>query len=739
MADVVHQQITAKMKCQRRNALFGLVVVAICLIAAWTALLTADVTGRATITHASAMPAADVIERETIAHASPVKMADVIGRETTHATMPTADVMGRETIAPASRVTIPNVVHMIWKTHELPAAARGLAEEWVREEPHYTYKITDDAECEALTHEFPTLRPRYANLKMNVMKADICRLLVIYKYGGIYRDLDVQHVKPLREWFNHSLPVVYGYEDEHLCQWFFAAHAGNACIRKVIDHVTEAIANVSLDFNAYPELVIDSTGPGAFTQGMKGCPTPPTLTVADLTTEKVRHQFAAMNWRNGYTSWLVERQKMAGWVDILDHRKNAFVKDYFMPTQDALLAPYGQEPEVAVTVEQSSHRFGELLRYYPAAHAVDRNLDSFVMTENGPNQWWQLNVADAVRVTCVRVWSKRRLHDLEFFRENTLTLYDSDGRSVFVSAPFGSSDSSVSIRVPDTARTVPIVKLRLARSDGAVLFSEIEIFSDNDCRVARRLALPRDQQAEASPTKEEGLIRALRANTYHCKKQRAVSWESWMEYSLCLDAPLPTPCSVVSVTHRVSPNFASLALTNLSCSFHAAASQLSPPREADSPPFTTPHLIRPSGASPADKSMTLNELIADVNTPAAHSKKDGAELTSTPQQRLRSITVLHLDVGKHTWSFIDDVILLGKAGQVDHLLMELCVQTLEHDEGRMTSAMVNHHLLALRRLHEVFVPYAWHVTPRSPLVGNDRFGFPSCTQVSLLRRSLAEL
>jgi hypothetical protein len=408
------------------------------------------------------------------------------------------------------------------------------------------------------------------------------------------------------------------------------------------------------------------------------------------------------------------------------------------------LAPYGQEgagTEVAVTVEQSSHRFGELLRYYPAEHAVDRNLDSFVMTENEPNQWWQLNVTDVqVRVTCARVWSKRRLHDIEFFRNLTLTLYDSDGRSVFVSAPFGSTDSSLLIRVPDTGRTVPIAKMRVARAAGAVLFSEIEIFSDNECRVARRLAPPRDHQSTASPTYEEELIRALRANTYRCNKQRAVSWEPWMEFSLCLDAPLPTPCSVVSVTHgRVSPNFASLARTNLSCSFHAAASQFSPPRAADSPPFTTSRLIRPSDASPADQSMTLSELIANVNTLAAHSSKDGDELTPAPQQRLQSITVLHLDVGNHTWSFIDDVILLGKTGQVDHLLMELCVQTIARDESRMTSAIVNRHLLSLRRLHEVFVPYAWHVSSGSPIVMNALFEFPACTQVSLLRRSLSKL
>jgi hypothetical protein len=58
-----------------------------------------------------------------------------------------------------------------------------------------------------------------------------------------------------------------------------------------------------------------------------------------LTTDKVRHQFAAMNWKSGYASWLVERQKMAGWVDILDHRKNAFVKEYFMLHAGRALGP----------------------------------------------------------------------------------------------------------------------------------------------------------------------------------------------------------------------------------------------------------------------------------------------------------------------------------------------------------------------------------------------------------------
>jgi mannosyltransferase OCH1-like enzyme len=84
--------------------------------------------------------------------------------------------------------------------------------------------ILDDAECAVLASYYPDLKPRYDGLPLNVMRADLCRVLAIYYFGGYYKDLDVDWRRPLNVWIRPADDVVYVWEDdEHLCQWFFAA------------------------------------------------------------------------------------------------------------------------------------------------------------------------------------------------------------------------------------------------------------------------------------------------------------------------------------------------------------------------------------------------------------------------------------------------------------------------------------------------------------------------------------
>lgn len=686
----------------------------------------------------------------TAAPAPPSPTAMAMRRATTTAppavaAADTANTNAKGEAQPEPQNEIPRVIYISWKSHKLPEKAQSIQEQWLKAEPSYEHKLITDDDCRAYASRFPHLRARYDALPMNVMRADICRLLVVYYEGGIYHDLDVSPVEPFSKWFDHKLDVVYGNEDEHMCQWFFAAKRGNKCIRSVIDYVNGKIANMTLDFNKNPEAVIDITGPGAFTNGMKDCPTKQSMSVEDVRERKVRHHFAAMNWGKGYDSWLSERQKIAGWKDMWPNR-NRFA-DYFFDSSAQLLGERSDAAIVPVGVRQSNHRFGEFFKFYPATHAVDGDLDSFIMTENGKNEFFELQLqrtlslvraedrahANADHLTCVKIFNKRRMHDQEHFSGKMLTVRDAHGATLAEFGPFGEAVPSYTFLINGTGIAS---SLRVWKKDGTVMFSEIQLFSDADCRHARRLNVEWQDRTDA-PHELGGHDRAiiefattLRRITRRCGHIRALSWEPNFEFSLCYDRPLtpaflssPGKCLALSfVDDEVDEPFVATigSQGNASCAVVGVVAHKpkDPPSRLKIPiQYATLH---PRAATDIPSNgVTIESTIKSL-------AKDGV----APH-----VAVVHVDVsGRTPWRLVPDLTRLAETKSADHVLLTLRLDQLDDrtmPRQEATAALVDF-LTAITASYDL---YAWHITPRSEIVVRGR-DLPCCFQLSLMRKGL---
>ncbi len=87
------------------------------------------------------------------------------------------------TVAPLNDTgEIPPRLFVTWKTKSLPSRAQMLLDGWGSKEPELERVVVDDADCAWLAEWFPNLKPRYDALPMNVMRADICRLLLVYYF-----------------------------------------------------------------------------------------------------------------------------------------------------------------------------------------------------------------------------------------------------------------------------------------------------------------------------------------------------------------------------------------------------------------------------------------------------------------------------------------------------------------------------------------------------------------------------
>jgi len=162
----------------------------------------------------------------------------------------------------------------IFQTHKsrqyrvsIPILSNAL-HSWKRNK-HFKHYFSNDYQCdEFIRIFFPEIKDVYDRLPMKVMKADLWRYCIIYKYGGIYADTDtVLKVDPLfLTNHNNKELVVVPEDDVHFCQWVFAAPANSAILKSIIDLSVERIRNTKEIKGEH--IIHYLTGPGVFTDGI---------------------------------------------------------------------------------------------------------------------------------------------------------------------------------------------------------------------------------------------------------------------------------------------------------------------------------------------------------------------------------------------------------------------------------------------------------------------------------------
>lgn len=129
---------------------------------------------------------------------------------------------------------IPKIIWQTMKTNQVPVFMKNYSDTWTVLNPEYEYRFCDDADIiQFLKKDFPDYLSGYTKLKYGASKADLWRYLVIYKYGGIYADLDCRCNRPLREWVKPDAQFVTQLgTNKDICQWLIMSVPGNPIFLK---------------------------------------------------------------------------------------------------------------------------------------------------------------------------------------------------------------------------------------------------------------------------------------------------------------------------------------------------------------------------------------------------------------------------------------------------------------------------------------------------------------------------
>jgi mannosyltransferase OCH1-like enzyme len=98
-------------------------------------------------------------------------------------------------------MTIPARIFQTWKSkNALPPNFQAWCASFDTQNPHYKHELWDDQDNRSLiSQEFPWFLPTYDEYPAEIYRADAIRYFYLYRYGGIYADLDTECLRPLDE------------------------------------------------------------------------------------------------------------------------------------------------------------------------------------------------------------------------------------------------------------------------------------------------------------------------------------------------------------------------------------------------------------------------------------------------------------------------------------------------------------------------------------------------------------
>lgn len=88
---------------------------------------------------------------------------------------------------------IQKIIHQTWKTNSLPKELNQYSHSWKEHHPDCDYKLwTDEDNRNLIQENYPGFLRYYETLPLNIQRADIARYFILYSFGSVYVDLDVE-------------------------------------------------------------------------------------------------------------------------------------------------------------------------------------------------------------------------------------------------------------------------------------------------------------------------------------------------------------------------------------------------------------------------------------------------------------------------------------------------------------------------------------------------------------------
>lgn len=170
----------------------------------------------------------------------------------------------------SEQLLIPKIIHQVYEDLSGPPMhLREIAQSWQEKNPSWEYRFWNKNDIDLfLEQEFPEFKSIYYAFPYPVQRWDAIRYLILYRYGGLYVDMDYECTEPIVPLLN-GISCAIGLEPKaHAVRSHMPYIVGNAFMAAIPHHpfLKELVSNVfqpmsDVAYKSKGEAVLQTTGP----------------------------------------------------------------------------------------------------------------------------------------------------------------------------------------------------------------------------------------------------------------------------------------------------------------------------------------------------------------------------------------------------------------------------------------------------------------------------------------------
>jgi mannosyltransferase OCH1-like enzyme len=171
--------------------------------------------------------------------------------------------------------SIPPIIHLLAKDKNVTGVYKRFYDGIKQLHPHWDVRVYDDKDItKFIGTYFSEFRNSFNTYPYNIQRLDLARVLLIYKYGGFYMDMDIHCKRPLDELRSHGIifaieklltaqemKLPYHKYPERIANYMFGSIEGHPFLYSFAEHITRNASFLINDEND----ILESTGPGVLT------------------------------------------------------------------------------------------------------------------------------------------------------------------------------------------------------------------------------------------------------------------------------------------------------------------------------------------------------------------------------------------------------------------------------------------------------------------------------------------
>lgn len=190
------------------------------------------------------------------------------------------------------QLAIPKI---LWQTNftnrvTLPVYINYLFNRLLAYDYDYRFMITEDRADFIRSNYSPEIFESYSKIQIGAAQADLWRLLVLYKHGGVYMDIDAHLIWPLSSIIKAEQTELYiVIKKDEISNYFIASKNDNSNLKKMIDIILK-----NIEENTIKNVYI-LTGPGVLNQ---------VLDMAEVNTVYYRYTCNQGNFTNDHFQYI---------------------------------------------------------------------------------------------------------------------------------------------------------------------------------------------------------------------------------------------------------------------------------------------------------------------------------------------------------------------------------------------------------------------------------------------------